>query len=152
MILILPGAWHGPEHFAPLIANLASHGVKALCPKLPTTHWESLGLPIPSSWEPDVKLIRDIVEKVLSDSPDTDVALLCHSYSGMPGSIAIEGLDKASRIRAGFKNGISVLLAISSVLVPAGVTSFEWAGEGRATNLPYHTTQAARWMVSQCIL
>lgn len=128
-IIAVHGAWHGPAHFQPLKDNLASHGYRLVTPKLPSVHYAELNLPPPSDIKEDIKVIQGVILAELEVGPETDVAILTHSYGGMPGAAAIENLDKKSRIAAGFKNGVSALLPMTSLLVPEGMTGFDWSGK-----------------------
>ncbi|KEF63618.1 uncharacterized protein A1O9_01596 [Exophiala aquamarina CBS 119918] len=76
----------------------------------------------------DIKSIREIILAELEAHLGTDVAILTHSHGGLPGLAAIENLDKKSRIAAGFQNRVSALLPMASLLVPAGVSGFDWGG------------------------
>lgn len=92
-------------------------------------HYAELNRPPPGDIKEDVDAIKATVLTELEAHPETDVVVLTHSYSGMPGSAAIETLDKESRKAAGFKNGISALLVISGLLVTEGISGFDWAGK-----------------------
>lgn len=81
--IIVPGAWHSPEAFKPTSVLLEKAGY--------TLH----GVPLASfgaspplqNFDPDVKVIRDTVNKVLSSGKD--VVIVYHSYGSVPGSEAL---------------------------------------------------------------
>ncbi|KAK5048239.1 hypothetical protein LTR84_005909 [Exophiala bonariae] len=119
------GAWHSAAHFLPLKENLAQYGYKFIAVLLPSMHYAELKCPPPIHIKEDVEAIQTAILTELNDYPATDVVVLTHSYGGMPGSAAVENLDKNSRKAAGFSNGISALLAISSLLVNEGISGFD---------------------------
>lgn len=78
-IILVPGAWHGPESFGPTTAILKKagytiHGIDLAA---------SAGPPHITSIQPDVDLIRAATEKVLSQGKD--VVHVYHSYGSVPG-------------------------------------------------------------------
>jgi pimeloyl-ACP methyl ester carboxylesterase len=81
--IIVPGAWHGPEAFEPTSALLEKAGY--------TIHGVSLpcfgASPPLKNFDPDVQVIRDTVNKVLSSGKDA--VLIYHSYGSVPGSEAL---------------------------------------------------------------
>jgi len=127
-IIVAQGAWHGPAHFAPLGEALASHGHKLITPKLPSMHYAELGVPPPSGLGDDIKVLQEALLGELEAHPETDVAVLMHSYGGIPGAAAVENLDKKTRVAAGFRNGVVALLAISSLLISEGISVWDWGG------------------------
>ncbi|KAK5049856.1 hypothetical protein LTR84_003974 [Exophiala bonariae] len=126
-ILGVHGAWHSGAHFQPLKEHLVQHGYKFIAVQLPSMHYAELDRPPPTHIKDDVEAIQAAVLTELESTPETDVAVLTHSYSGLPGSAAVEKLDKKSRKAAGFKNGISALLVIAGLLITEGISGFDWA-------------------------
>lgn len=126
-IIGVHGAWHSATHFEPLKEKLAEYGYKFIAVLLPSMHYAELKCPPPTHIKEDVEAIQGAVRAELEADPDTDVAVLTHSYSGLPGAAAVENLDKKSRKAAGFKNGISALLVMSGLLIDKGISGFDWA-------------------------
>ena len=130
-IIIAHGSWHSPEHFVLLETNLSASGYKTHTVWLPTMHYGRLSPPLQPgkvNLLDDVKALREAITHELSSSPDTDVVLLSHSSGTVPASSAIENLDKLTRSRNGFQNGVSAFLVISGLLIPAGITGLDFAG------------------------
>lgn len=81
--IIVPGAWHSPESFKPTSDILeqkgyAVHGVNLKC----------YGASPPlRNFDPDVQVIRETVNKVLSSGKDA--VIIYHSYGSVPGSEAL---------------------------------------------------------------
>jgi hypothetical protein len=94
--IIVPGAWHRPEAFKLTSVLLQQAGY--------TVH----GVPLASfnaspplqNFDPDVQIIRKIVNKVLSSGKD--VVIVYHSYGSVPGSEAL--VDYLSDLESGKKN------------------------------------------------
>jgi alpha-beta hydrolase superfamily lysophospholipase len=82
-IIIVPGAWHGPESFKPTSdllekAGYTVHGINLA----------SVGASPPlKSFDPDVEIIRNTVNEVLSSGKD--LVLVYHSYGSVPGCEAL---------------------------------------------------------------
>ena len=51
---------------------------------------------------------------------DHDVIVVMHSYSGIPGGQALDGLDKKTTTEQGLKGGVVRLVYIMSFIVPEG--------------------------------
>lgn len=83
--IVVPGAWHGPEAFKPTSdllekAGYTLHGVPL----------KSFGASPPlKNFDPDVEVIRNAVNKVLSTGKN--VVIIYHSYGSVPGSEALVG-------------------------------------------------------------
>ncbi|KPI42965.1 uncharacterized protein AB675_1923 [Cyphellophora attinorum] len=89
VILLVTGAWHAPEHYAPLIALLRSYGYTVHCPLLPSN---SQSQP-PANLDDDILFIRPYALSLLSA---TDLVVLTHSYGGMVASYALANLTQIS--------------------------------------------------------
>ena len=63
---------------------------------------------------------------------EQDVIVVMHSYSGIPGSQALEGLDKKSCEAKGLKGGVVRLVYIMSFIVPEG---FQHSPRGTRENM-----------------
>jgi hypothetical protein len=64
--------------------------------------------------------IRTAVETVLDDGKD--VVVVTHSYSSIPGTASLAGLDAASRKATGKTTSVRNVVIISGFLCPAGTT------------------------------
>lgn len=83
-IVMVPGAWHPASCFDLTASSLQSHGYETIQVTTPT-----VGSTQPFS--ADVEAIHDAI-KAASDAGD--VLLFMHSYGGVPGCCAVEGLRK----------------------------------------------------------
>jgi pimeloyl-ACP methyl ester carboxylesterase len=81
--IIVPGAWHSPQAFNSATTLLQNAGYAVHGISLP-----SVGASPPlQSFDPDVSVIQDAINKVLSSGKD--VVIIYHSYGGVPGSEAL---------------------------------------------------------------
>lgn len=93
--ILVPGAWHGPESFQPTTTLLEKAGYTVHGVHLPSV----CASPQVQSFEPDVKAIRTVLDKVLSTGKD--IVVIMHSYGGVVGSEAlgeyIQTLEKGQK-------------------------------------------------------
>ena len=115
VFVLLHGAWHTPACYAPLTSLLSIHGYTSICPALP-----SVGLtPSPAeALKADIAVVRVAVQELLNDG--RDVVVVMHSYSGIPGGSALEGLDKDSRAGRGLRGGVIRLVYVMAWMVGEG--------------------------------
>ena len=131
IIVLVHGAWHSPEHYAKLTENLQSHGYKTNSVWLPTMHYSRMNPPLEPAkvgLQDDIRAVRSAILDELSTNAEADVAVLSHSSGGTPASAAVENLDKVTRAKLGFKNGVSSLLVMTGLLIPSGISSLECGG------------------------
>ena len=76
----------------------------------------------------DIFAIREAVAKLIEQREEVIVVL--HSYGGIPGSQALEGLGKKERERTGEVGGVVRLVYIASYVLPVG---FQMASRGDVT-------------------
>src|SRR3954468_3926934 len=82
-LVFVPGAWHSPAHFSPVISYLTNLGYHSVSAALPST---GSGISL-TSFEPDVEAIRKAVLVELDRGQN--VVLVTHSYGGIPGASAL---------------------------------------------------------------
>ncbi|KAI1615576.1 Alpha/beta hydrolase fold-1 [Exophiala viscosa] len=130
-IIIVHGAWHSPEHYELLASRLRSQGYKTVLPRLASVHYASQNSPPPRGLSEDINAVRTAIQTELDTEPTTDVVLLGHSYGSLPASSAIENLDKQTRLKSGYSNGIVAFLVISGPLMPTGTSAWiaAWGGQ-----------------------
>ncbi|KIO24296.1 hypothetical protein M407DRAFT_77131 [Tulasnella calospora MUT 4182] len=113
-IIFVPGGWHEPHVFDPVISILQSKGYKTLAVSLP-----SIGTSPPvDDLQPDVSAIREAI--VSCTDAGSEVVVFAHSYGGFPSSEAIKGLTKSDLQSQGKSGGVllddaTVIMAIDPV-------------------------------------
>lgn len=81
--LFVPGAWHLPPYFDPLISYLSAHGYPSVAVTLPAVN----SSPAVTSLQPDVDAAVAALAETLSEG--SDVVVVMHSYGGMVGTDAV---------------------------------------------------------------
>lgn len=116
VIIFVPGAWHPPSAFDPVTKRLEAAGYETK-----GVHLATVGAAEPTKdFQPDV----DVIQSAIRASADEgkDVVLVVHSYGGVVGSEAVQGLDKASREKQGKKGGVSHMYFCCAFALPEGVS------------------------------
>ena len=114
--VFVPGSWHTPAHFAPLISALAKHQLPSNCVSLPsnsTTSSKDVEL------KHDVAAVREAVEKLVVKE-EKEVLVVMHSSGGMVGSDALLGLSLKERSQLGRRGGVVRLVYIAALIFPEG--------------------------------
>lgn len=114
-ILLVPGAWHSPDLYAPMTNLLVAEGYEYIGISLTSTGAD----PALENWDPDVELIHKTVLGVLDQGKD--VVLVVHSYGGLVGSEAMKGLGKKQRESEGKKGGVVRLVYICAFFLELGM-------------------------------
>ena len=55
--------------------------------------------------------------------------MVCHSYGGIPGGGAAQGLSKSTRVKEGKEGGVLGLICICAIIVPEGKSLGGFMGE-----------------------
>jgi len=97
VIVIVPGAWHVPAHYAHLAIKLNSAGYTVDCLELSCTNDEK-DLP-ENTWTEDISIIRNAITS--HTEAGRDVAVVMHSFGGMPASEAAYGLGEKQNETSG---------------------------------------------------
>ncbi|KAK2601830.1 hypothetical protein QQS21_004613 [Conoideocrella luteorostrata] len=114
VFVLLHGAWHSPRCWDRLVAQLNQLGYSSVAPALPS----SGTVPPTPDWGQDIQVIRKTVSDLANHHHD--IVVVTHSFSGMTGGTALEGLDKETALASGFKGGVVRIVYISAFLVPEG--------------------------------
>ncbi|KAF2501245.1 alpha/beta-hydrolase [Lophium mytilinum] len=125
VFVLLHGAWHSPKCWNRLIAQLEKSGHSAVAPALPSSGYNP---PLPD-WSKDVEIIRNTVTDLVQEH---HVIVVTHSFSGMTGGTALEGLDKETCKSKGLKGGVVRLVYIIAFLVPE---RFQHSPQGTRDNM-----------------
>ncbi|KAI1112441.1 alpha/beta-hydrolase [Nemania sp. NC0429] len=123
--VLLHGACHSPRCWSLLVSELNKAGYTAETPALPS----SGSIPPTPDWTGDIDVIRKTVSKLVIDQ---DVVVVMHSFSGMTGGTALEGLDKESCSARGLKGGVVRLIYLLALIVPEG---FQFTPPGTRDNM-----------------
>jgi pimeloyl-ACP methyl ester carboxylesterase len=97
VIVIVPGAWHVPAHYAHLALKLNSAGYTVDCLELSCTNDEK-DLP-ENTWTEDISIIRNAITS--HTEAGRNVAVVMHSFGGMATSEAACGLGEKANETSG---------------------------------------------------
>jgi pimeloyl-ACP methyl ester carboxylesterase len=126
-ILLVPGAWHTPDHFQLLITKLEQLSYPTVSQRLPSV---GSSTPLSVTATTDVDFVRNTLLLPLLEA-GTDVVVLSHSYGGFVGGAAAKGLSKQERVASGQKGGVIGLIFIAAFIGPTG-SSLTALGGGRS--------------------
>lgn len=114
-ILLVAGAWHTADYFGPLANLLEAADYPTVSLGLP-----SVGASPPGSdFREDVAAIRIAACRLIAD--DKEVVAVMHSYGGIAGTEALQGLGKAKEGKA----GRVITLVYIATMLPSKGHSFE---------------------------
>jgi pimeloyl-ACP methyl ester carboxylesterase len=119
-LVLVHGAFHRPIHWDPVKHLLESHGYRVVTPALPSTLDHETEAT--KNADSDVELIRNTI---LDELQTSDVILVLHSWSGIPGSSALPGLDTASRKATGHTTSVLAIAGIATFIKPAGKSAMD---------------------------
>lgn len=121
-VVIVPGAWHDPAHYADLIRCIEQSGINEVrCPQLPSAV-ERLPVPANATLAEDTSMIRDDVQSLTEAGKA--VIVLMHSYGGLPGSNALDGLLWSQRLEQGRTGGVVHIVYVAAFVLPIGTNLF----------------------------
>ncbi|KAF9873852.1 hypothetical protein CkaCkLH20_08586 [Colletotrichum karsti] len=113
--VLAPGAWHkAAPSYAPVEQILSSKGYPAVAVEYPSVGAE----PPTKGLNDDAAAVRAVVEKLADEGKE--VVLVVHSYGGLVGANAVEGLGYKQRAKEGKKGGVITFVYLSAFVVPAG--------------------------------
>ncbi|KAI4716360.1 alpha/beta-hydrolase [Aureobasidium sp. EXF-10727] len=119
VIVIIPGAWHVPAHYAHLALKLNSSGYTVDCLEMSSTNDEE-DLP-EDTWKEDISIIRNAITS--HTDAGRDVAIVMHSFGGMMGSEAACGLGKKETETSG---SVIKLIYMTSFMFKEGQTRADY--------------------------
>jgi len=122
-LVLVPGAWHTPQAFEKIIPKLEAKGFDCFPLSLP-----SVGMVPPvKDLEADIQTVRRAVTELCE--AERDVAVVSHSWGGLPVNSALDGLSKAEMTSNGAKAGVVKLIFLCAFVVPVGISVFDALGQ-----------------------
>ena len=115
IFVLVPGAWHGPEIYSPVMDKLNEYGYSTIALALPSNGAD----PPHQTFDEDVKAIRNTLTRLV-DTENKEVVLVLHSYAGVPGAEATKDLGKEERHAKGLEGGVARLVFISAFNMSEG--------------------------------
>jgi len=119
VILLVHGAWNGPDQYAKLTGPLREAGYEVLAPRLATIGDKAAG----KTWKDDAALLRETVRPFFEDG--REVVVVAHSYGGIPTAHAIEGYE----VKEGKAGGFKAAVYIAAFCLQKGVDLYTATGK-----------------------
>lgn len=118
-VVLIPGAWHTPEPYQPLLRQLEALGFPTASKKIPSVISpdpaaatdESITAHTITS---DVAYARDHI--ILPELEKSDVVLVVHSYGGIVGGGAAHGLSPADRKAQGKEHAVVGIIYLCALV------------------------------------
>ncbi|KAJ2971758.1 hypothetical protein NQ176_g7537 [Zarea fungicola] len=120
-LVFVPGAWHRPETWDKVIAEVAAKGFKGVAVTLPSTQ----GNPA-ATFGDDVKATQDIIRRE-TDSGN-NVVIVEHSYGGQVGNSAVKGFSRKSEGRANAKANVIGIVMMATGFTVTGMAFLDAMG------------------------
>ncbi|KXJ87929.1 Alpha/beta hydrolase fold-1 [Microdochium bolleyi] len=121
-IVFAPGAWHTPDCFDIVRHALQQRGWATESVNYPTVGAE----PPTKGLADDAAAVRSAVEALADQGKE--VVLVVHSYGGLVGANAVEGLGYKQRAKQGMMGGVIMFVYLAAFVTPNGKTIKEMLG------------------------
>jgi hypothetical protein len=121
VIILIHGAWHKPLHLQSLAKKVEVElQLQCITPSLPSVGHS------PPIHDNDVETISQVVRSIVHEGRECIVVL--HSYAGIPGSSALDGLARSIRQRQGLNGGVIAVIYMPALIIPKGSTYLAFRG------------------------
>ncbi|KAG4034364.1 hypothetical protein MFRU_003g03330 [Monilinia fructicola] len=125
----VPGFCHTSDIFEPLKTLLEHYGYPVLPVQLPSVLVN--GSHASNDPAQDTVAIRSLVSHLVEAGQD--VIVILHSYAGVPGGDALQGLGKDERVQSGRRGGVLRIIFVMAWIVQEG---FKMCEEGDYSSFP----------------
>ncbi|KAF2843361.1 alpha/beta-hydrolase [Patellaria atrata CBS 101060] len=116
IVVLVPGAWHSPAHYALLIQMVENAGYTVVTAALPSLNSHD---PANQSVARDSAYIRVALLEPQIDA-GKEVLLVMHSYGGCPGAAAAKGLSVVERKERGEEGGVVGMVFLAAFVAGEG--------------------------------
>ncbi|CAG7995474.1 unnamed protein product [Penicillium salamii] len=121
VFVFVPGAWHTADTFDQVRQLMLSRGLASEAISLP-----SVGGPLEKGLHADIEYTK-IILREMADA-GRQIVVVNHSYGGMVGSGAVEGLGFKQRADAGLPGGVIMVVWMAAFVTPKGQTVLDQLG------------------------
>jgi pimeloyl-ACP methyl ester carboxylesterase len=124
-IVLAPGAWHTPDCFDAVREQLHVRGWETEAISYP-----SVGAEPPNKGLPhDAAVLREVLERLAGEGKE--IVLVVHSYGGLVGQNAVEGLGYRQRKAQGKSGGVIMFVYLAAFVAPKGACIKQMIGGER---------------------
>ncbi|KAH8661710.1 Alpha/beta hydrolase fold-1 [Ilyonectria robusta] len=121
-LVLVPGAWHGPDTWGKVVSAMEAEHYKCVPVALPTTLGD-----VSANFSDDVRAVRDAI--VAETTQGRNVVVVVHSYGGAVGSSAIKGLTPQQPSSQNENSGHVVgFFMVATGFMVSGVTFLDGLG------------------------
>lgn len=113
-IVFTPGAWYPPTVFDGIAKRLNEHGYSCHTIAFPSIQQPTTVQDL----QPDIAAVRTVVEQEVDAG--REVIVVSHSWSGLPVSSALDGLERIELESAGKQGGVAKLVFIGAFIPQVG--------------------------------
>ncbi|KAF1343793.1 hypothetical protein BDV97DRAFT_363034 [Delphinella strobiligena] len=136
-IVLVGGAWYEVYQYNPLVFALRAAGHTVSTPALATVNGEQ------EDFSEDVFVVREAI--VSATEAGNDVVVLMHSYGGVVGSEAVQGLSRLDRSGEDREKGSVVqMIYLSAFAIPEGICLLDAFG---GKPLPWWEDAGKAWRI-----
>ena len=121
--VFVPGAFHTPDAFDGIRALLSKRGHDSEAVSLPSV---GAAEPTKSGLHADIAHTNGFL-RALADQ-GRQIVVVAHSYSGMVGAGAVEGLGYAQRSKTGRPGGVIMVVWVAAFVTPKGKMIIDMLG------------------------
>src|ERR1051326_674265 len=114
VIILAHGAFHDSKCWEKIVPKLEAKGFTCRTIDFPSTCVS----PPPQNLTADINAVKEVVDREVNAG--NDVAVVMHSWGGIPVSSALVGYSKIQRTANGLPGGVVKLIYIAALLIPAG--------------------------------
>ncbi|KXH35605.1 hypothetical protein CSAL01_02828 [Colletotrichum salicis] len=120
--VLAPGAWHKETCYSPAQELLESRGYPVEAVEYPSVGAE----PPTKGLTDDANAVRAVLQRLADEGKE--IVLVVHSYGGLVGANAVEGLGYKQRAKEGKKGGVITFVYLTAFVVPKGKCIREMLG------------------------
>ncbi|KAJ9314200.1 hypothetical protein DTO271D3_5429 [Paecilomyces variotii] len=122
VFVFIPGACHMPEVFNPLRQLMSQQELDSEAVALPSVGAE----PPNKSLTDDVSHVRSVLQQLAEEG--RLLVVVAHSYGGLVGAGAVQGLEYVQRSQSGQTGGVIMLVYMTALVAPSGNSLYNMIG------------------------
>lgn len=122
IFIFIPGAWHMPEAFDTIRELMSKRELDSEAVALPSVGAE----PPIKGLNDDISHVRSAIARLADQG--RQIVLVVHSYGGMVGPGAVQGLEYAQRAQSGQKGGVIMFVYMAAFVAPKGNSLYDMLG------------------------
>lgn len=134
--LIVPGSFATASLYDGLVNALKGQGHEARAIDLPSAN-DGSRLPAPTADDDAQHIQKEVTENLDHETNPSNVVVMLHSYSGVPGSSALKGLSKADRSAVGKSTAVIGVMYLAAFVTPLGQSNRAWLSSHDAMPEPF---------------